>query len=77
VSFLGYDELDGRLVHLHLHFRLIVGERVLKNYHLPWETIILSRAILHPTLPIRILDPTSEALLCVIRAASNFGEAIP
>src|SRR5215469_7966395 len=64
VSFLGHDELGGRLIHLHLHFRLIVGERLLKNYRLPWEAIILSRAILHPTFSIRILDPTSEALLC-------------
>src|SRR6266481_6198811 len=28
----------------------------------------ISRAILHPTLPIRILDPTSEAVLLVVRA---------
>jgi hypothetical protein len=55
-------------MHLHLHFRLIVGERILKNYRLPWERIILERAILHPALPIRIVDPASEALLWVVRA---------
>jgi hypothetical protein len=67
-SFLGYDELSGQLIHLHLHFRLIVGERLLKNYRIPWEEIILSQAIIHPTLPVRILDPLSEALLVVVRA---------
>src|SRR5262245_52161393 len=68
LSFLGYDELSGRIVHLHLHFQLIVGERLLKNYRLPWEETILARAVPHPAVPIRVLDPTSEALLLVVRA---------
>jgi thymidylate kinase len=68
-SYLGYDEPSRRIVHLHLHFRLVVGEKLLKNYRLPWETAILDRAVLHPTLPIRVLDPVSEALLLVARAA--------
>jgi thymidylate kinase len=48
--------------------QLIIGERLLKNYRIPWEEMLLTRAILHPTLPIRILDPTSEAVLLVVRA---------
>ena len=68
LSFLGYDERSGQLIHLHLHFRLIVGERLLKNYRIPWEEVLLTRAILHPTLPVRILEPTSEAVLLVVRA---------
>jgi thymidylate kinase len=68
-SYLGYDEHSGRIVHLHLHFRLVVGEKLLKNYRLPWEAAVLDRAALHPTLPIRVLDPASEALLLVARAA--------
>jgi hypothetical protein len=67
-SFLGFDEAGGRLIHFHLHFRLIVGERLLKNYRIPWEQELLARTILHPTLPIRILDPTSEAILLALRA---------
>lgn len=68
LSFLGYDDLTGRLVHIHLHFRLVAGERLFKNYRLPWEDVILGRATQHPTLPIKILDPASEALLLVIRS---------
>jgi thymidylate kinase len=68
-SFLGYDELSGQLVHLHLHFRLIVGERLLKNYRIPWEEVVLARAVIHPTFPIRVLDPLSEALLVIVRAS--------
>ena len=67
-SFLGYDEQSGRIVHLHLHFRVIVGEPLLRNYQLPWESLLLTSAILHPTLPVRMLDPASEALLLVVRA---------
>jgi hypothetical protein len=67
-SFLGYDEPTGRIVHVHAYFRLVIGESLLKNYRLPWEDAILSWAIPHPTLPFRILDPVSEALLLMVRA---------
>ena len=68
LTFLGYDECAGQLIHIHLHFQLIVGERLLKNYRIPWEDVLLARANLHPTLPIRILEPASEAVLLVVRA---------
>jgi thymidylate kinase len=68
LSFLGYDERGGQLIHIHLHFLLVVGERLLKNYRIAWEEVLLARAILHPTLPVRILEPTSEAVLLVVRA---------
>jgi hypothetical protein len=68
LSFLGYDERGGQLIHIHLHFRLIVGEKLFRNYRIPWEEAVLSRALGHPILPIRILDPTSEAVLLVVRA---------
>jgi thymidylate kinase len=66
-SYLGYDEPSGRLVHLHLHFRLVAGERLHKNYRIPWEAEILARAAPHPTLPVKILDPASEAVLLAVR----------
>src|SRR4029077_18151286 len=44
------------------------GERLLKNYRIPWESEILARAIPHATLPINILDPASEAMLLAVRA---------
>jgi hypothetical protein len=68
LSFLGHDEASGRLVHIHLHVRLIVGEPLLKNYRLPWEEIVLARAVLHPALSIQVLDPTIEAVLLAVRS---------
>lgn len=69
LDFLGYDDPSGRIVHVHLHVALIVGESLLKNYHLPWETRLLASAVTHPTLPIRTLDPVDEAVLLLVRAA--------
>jgi hypothetical protein len=77
VSFLGYDEAGGRLIHLHLHFRLIIGERLLKNYCIPWEEAILARAIVHPTVVVRILDPATEALLLIVRACLEMRRSDP
>ena len=77
LSFLGHDEASGRLVHIHLHVRLIVGERLLKNYRLPWEAFILERAVFHPTLSVRMLDPTSEAVLLSVRTSLGSGGWIP
>jgi hypothetical protein len=68
LSYLGYDEPSGQLVHIHLHLRLIVGERLHKNYRVLWETDILARAVPHPTLAVKILDPASEAVLLGVRA---------
>jgi hypothetical protein len=68
LSFLGYDEPSGQLIHVHLHICLVAGDSLLKNYRLPWEDAVLTRAVAHPTMPIRILDPASEALLMIIRA---------
>lgn len=67
-SFLGHDEPSGRLVHVHLHARLIVGEPLFKNYRLPWEEIILARAEFRCELPIRVLDTSAEALLLAVRS---------
>jgi hypothetical protein len=76
-SYLGYDEPSGRIIHLHLHFRLVIGEPLLKNYRLPWEETILASAIPHPSLPIQMLDPASEAVLLVVRACLEQSQMDP
>lgn len=76
-SYLGYDEPSGRIVHLHLHFRLVAGGSLLKNYQLPWEETILARAVAHSMLSIRMLDPASEALLLMVRACLELRRSDP
>lgn len=68
-SYIGYDDSTGRLVHVHLHFNLVSGAALLKDFRLPWEPAILARAAHYSRFPIRLLDPASEALLTVVRSA--------
>lgn len=77
LSFLGYDEPSGRIVHLHLHIRLVAGNSLLKNYHLPWEEALASRSVIHPVLPIRMLAPVDEALLLIVRACLELMRSDP
>lgn len=76
-SYIGYDDPTGRLVHVHLHFNLVSGAALLRDYRLPWESIILARAIRHSWLPIRVLDPASEAFLTVVRSTLELRWADP
>ncbi|MGA8038639.1 MAG: hypothetical protein WCA93_00885, partial [Acidimicrobiia bacterium] len=41
-SHLGFDAATGNLVHLDVHYRLILGEQLIKNHHLPLERWLLS-----------------------------------
>jgi hypothetical protein len=67
-SFLGYDQASGRIVHVHAHFRLVLGPRLLRHYRFAVEDAVLAAAVPHPLLPIRMLDAATEAVLLVVRA---------
>lgn len=68
-DFFGLDEETGRLLHLHLHYRLIAGERFFKNYRLPWEAEFLDTRIVDQSTGIFVAHPSLEWLLLVCRAA--------
>ncbi|WP_284310682.1 hypothetical protein [Labrys miyagiensis] len=68
MSFLGYDEAQGAIRHIHVHFRLVLGHSLLKSFRLPIEERLLARSVMHASLPIRILHPADEALLLIVRA---------
>jgi len=68
-DFFATDERTGRLLHLHLHYRLIVGERFFKNYRLPWEHEFLVRRVLDESTGVFVADPGLEWLLLVCRSA--------
>jgi hypothetical protein len=77
LSYFGYDEPSGRIVHVHLHTQLVSGDRLLLDYHLPWQEKVLGRSIAHASFPIRILDPATEALLLVIRGSLELRRSDP
>lgn len=69
MSFLGYDETSGKILHVHVHFWIVLGNALLKTYRLPYEDLFIARSNRHPSLPIRILDPLDEALLLMVRSS--------
>ena len=42
----GFDHSNESIVHLHVFTRLMTGESHLKDYHLPWESALLSSAVI-------------------------------
>ena len=68
-DYLGFDPATGRIVHLHLHHRLTLGQKHLKGYRLPWEEEVLSTSRLDPKNGIYVSAPEMELLLHLVRDA--------
>ncbi|HEU5262479.1 MAG TPA: hypothetical protein VFU41_13765 [Gemmatimonadales bacterium] len=68
-SYLGFDADSGKLLHLHLHYRLTLGEKHLKGYRLPWEELLLSTRKWDDAHRIYVADPHIELVLLTVRAA--------
>src|SRR4029079_2495073 len=45
-DWLGHDTESGRLVHLHVYYRLVLGEDHVKNHVLPIEAAVLDAGVL-------------------------------
>lgn len=68
-DYLGFDEATGKLVHLHLHYELVLGERHLKGYRLPWEARLLATRTFDAAHNVYTADPNLELLLLLVRSA--------
>lgn len=68
-DYLSFDEDTGKLVHLHLHYQLTVGENHLKGYRLPWENLVLSTRQFDEEEQVYVADPNVEMLLLLVRVA--------
>jgi thymidylate kinase len=68
-DYLGLDEETGRLAHVHLHYRLVLGEKFLKGYRLPWEDTLLASRRVDSASGMYVCDPSLELLLLLLRAA--------
>jgi thymidylate kinase len=51
-SFYGHDAASGRLVHVHAHYQLVLGDDRTKNYRLPIEDVYLDSATRSGLLPL-------------------------
>lgn len=66
---LGHDPVTGRLIHLHLHYRLVAGARALKGHELTWANDVLATRVLDPTTGVFTSSPAHELVLLLVRAA--------
>jgi thymidylate kinase len=64
-DYYGYDLRTGRLVHVHAHFQLILGNDLSKNYRLPLEKVYLESSVQEGLF--RIPAPEFEFVIFVIR----------
>ena len=64
---IGIDPESGRVLHFHVYHRLVLGERHLDRYRLPWERWVLqSRTRMSGVC---VAEPAVEAVLLLIRAS--------
>ena len=66
-TYLGFDHETGQLVHIHLHYRLVLGQNRVKGYRIPWEDEILDRRRIDEETKVYTADPEVEFLLLLLR----------
>jgi thymidylate kinase len=64
-DYYGHEPASDRLVHVHAHYQLIVGDDLTKNYRIPLEEAFLDRTI--PDGEFHIPIPELELIMLVIR----------
>jgi thymidylate kinase len=72
-DWLGFDARSGRLVHLHVYYRLIVGEDYVKNHALPLEEPFLGSTV--ERHGIRVPAPALELMVLILRALLKYRDA--
>ncbi|MDH3972747.1 MAG: hypothetical protein OEV42_00590 [Deltaproteobacteria bacterium] len=65
-DYLGFDEATGSFIHLHVHYQLILGQKYIKNHHLPLEDLFFGNLVKAHNLYIPC--PEIELIMLVIRA---------
>jgi len=68
-DYLGFDAGTGRLIHAHVHYALVVGERHLKGFHLDLGRELLDTRVPDAGTGVYTSDPSHEMLLLLIRYA--------
>lgn len=72
VDYIGFDETSGKIVHVHTHFNLDLGETGIKSYRLPWEDLVLENRIFERSHNIFTSSPEVEYLLLIVRTAFKY-----
>src|SRR5690554_555731 len=67
VNWYGFDRITGRFIHLHIHYQLVTGKGLLKDYIIPWSELILECSIIDHETGVKINNPNLEYLLLCTR----------
>jgi thymidylate kinase len=68
--FLGFDEASGTLFHVHVQYRLVLGEKYAKNYVVPLEGLFLESPLLRDGVPVP--PPEVELVVLAIRCLLKY-----
>ncbi len=67
-NWLIFDENTGVVFHLHLHYQLVTGKSLVKDYVIPWDALLFSTRIKDPIYQIFVTDPNLELILLAVRS---------
>ena len=70
LNFYGFDANANKLVHLHVHYKLVIGNDLSKNYHLPAENVVLENSRLQGLMPVPLREV--ELILFVLRMVLKY-----
>ena len=68
-DYLGFDNASGSLLHVQIHFNLVVGEKDLKGLNLDFGERILRTRIVDSETDVYVSEPNHELFLLIVRAA--------
>lgn len=66
-EWIGFDHETGKLIHWHIHFRMITGTKHLKEYIFPWHQLALDTKILDESGKIYTIEPNLELVILYMR----------
>lgn len=67
VDFIAFDIEVGKVIHLHTHYRLTMGEPYLKGYQLNIEDQVLKSRVYNPEFGLYCIQPALELILLFVR----------
>ena len=68
-DFIAIDPSQGRIIHIHAHFQLTIGEARVKSYIAPWASHVLNNRVFDQVLGVYHAHPCDEAIMLIVRAA--------
>ena len=71
-DFISIDPVSNKIIHLHAHFRLIIGKSGIKNYHLDIEPEILNNRMYNDEMKVYYCSPFLELYLLLIRLGLKY-----